>query len=214
MVAAVSPALLAGLALAAIAWGFLFGLGRSGFWVRAAVGGLAIGGYALVALHSLVGDSRIGDLLRPTAPDLALGVAGAAALYVVFWVGAKVLRRWLPTMATEVDQLYALRSIPTSGPLPISLVLLVAGPCEEVFWRGLVQARAGFVVALACYAGVHLWERKAVLVLAAVIGGAFWGALFAWRGTLVAPIVSHALWDLAVVVWFPFAGTGAADVEP
>jgi membrane protease YdiL (CAAX protease family) len=44
-----------------------------------------------------------------------------------------------------------------------------------------------------------------VLVLAAVVGGAFWGALFAWRGTLVAPLISHALWDLAIVVWCPLA---------
>jgi len=56
---------------------------------------------------------------------------------------------------------------------------------------------------LACYAAVDLSERKAVLVLAAVAGGAFRGALFAWRGTLVAPIISHALRDLSVVVWFP-----------
>ncbi len=49
--------------------------------------------------------------------------------------------------------------------------------------------------------------------LAAVVGGAFWGGLFAWRGTLVAPMVSHALWDLAVVVWFPFGPPGRARVN-
>jgi membrane protease YdiL (CAAX protease family) len=95
------------------------------------------------------------------------------------------------------------RTVQRPARLPMSAVLLVVGPCEELFWRGLVQARAGFAVALAGYAAVHLWERKAALVLAAVVGGAFWGALFSWRGTLVAPIVSHALWDLAVVIWRP-----------
>ena len=29
-------------------------------------------------------------------------------------------------------------------------------------------------------------------------------ALAAWRDDLVAPLASHAVWDLAVVVWFPF----------
>jgi membrane protease YdiL (CAAX protease family) len=198
----VSPTVVAGLVLAAAAWGAMFGLGRSAFWARAAVAGLAIGVYAVVAQHG-----RMGDLLRPTVPDVALGLAGAAVLYGVFWAGAGVLRRWLPAVAAQVDELYTLRSVPTSEPLPIPLVLLLVGPCEELFWRGLVQARAGFLVALGCYAAVHLWERKAVLVLAAVTGGAFWGALFAWRGTLVAPIISHALWDLAVVVWFPFTGS-------
>jgi membrane protease YdiL (CAAX protease family) len=199
MLAAVSLTVAAGLVVAALAWGAMFGLRRTAFWGRAAAAGLAIGAYGVVAQRH-----RIGDLLTPTAADVGLGVAGAVALYGVFWVGNAGLRRWLPAIATEVGELYALRSVPTAEPLPIPLVLLLVGPCEELFWRGLVQARAGFVVALVCYAAVHLWERKTVLVLAAVAGGAFWGALFAWRGTLVAPIVSHALWDLAVVVWFPF----------
>jgi len=194
-----SIVVVAGLAVAAVAWGALFGLGRTAFWSRAAVAGLAIGVYAVVAQRA-----TIGDLLRPTAVDVVIGVAAAAVLYGVFWVGDAVLRRWLPATAVQVDELYEVRSAPRSERLPIPAVLLLVGPCEELFWRGLVQARAGFVLALAGYAAVHLWERKAVLILAAVVGGAFWGALFAWRGTLVAPIVSHALWDLAVVVWFPF----------
>jgi len=189
-----------GLVVAAVAWGVLFGLGREAFWTRAAVAGLAIGAYAVIAQRA-----TIGDLLRPTVADVAIGVGSAVVLYGVFWAGQCILRRWLPTTAAQVDALYQVRSIPTSERLPIPAVLLLVGPCEELFWRGLIQARAGFVFALAGYAAVHLWERKAVLVLAAVVGGAFWGALFAWRGTLVAPIVSHALWDLAVVMWFPFA---------
>jgi membrane protease YdiL (CAAX protease family) len=195
----VSPTLVAGLAVAALAWGAMFGLGRSAFWARAAAAGLAIGVYGVVAQRH-----RIGDLLWPTVADVALGLAGAVVLYGVFWAGDALLGRWWPRLATQVDALYALRSIPTAEPLPIPAVLLLVGPCEELFWRGLVQARVGFVVALVCYAAVHLWERKVVLVLAAAAGGMFWGALFAWRGTLVAPIVSHALWDLAVIVWFPF----------
>ena len=150
--------------------------------------------------------SILGELLRPTVVDVAIGVAAAVVLYGVFWAGDRILRRWLPQRAAEVDALYQVRSVPHSERLPIPAVLLLVGPCEELFWRGLVQARAGFAIALAGYAAVHLWDRKAVLVLAAVVGGAFWGALFAWRGTLVAPIVSHALWDLAVIVWFPFGG--------
>ncbi len=190
-----------GLVVVAVAWGALFGLGRAAFWTRAVAAGSAIGLYALVAQRSV-----LGELLRPTLADLAIGVAAAVVLYGVFWGGDRMLRRWLPATAAQVGELYALRSVPSSEPLPIPAVLLLVGPCEELFWRGLVQARAGFLLALVGYAAVHLWERKAVLVLAAAVGGAFWGGLFAWRDTLVAPIVSHALWDLAVIVWFPFGG--------
>lgn len=196
-----TPAVLIGLVVAAAAWGALFGMGRAAFWSRAALAGLAIGVYGVVVQWS-----TIGDLLRPTVADVAIGVAGAVVLYLVFWAGDRCLRRWFPAAAAQVDALYEVRSVQASKRLPIPVVLLIVGPCEELFWRGLVQARAGFALALAGYAAVHLWERKAVLVLAAVVGGAFWGALFAWRGTLVAPIISHALWDLAVVVWFPLSG--------
>lgn len=192
--------LVAGLALAGVGWGAMFGLGRPGFWGRATGAGLAIGAYTLAVQHA-----RVADLLRPNLVDLALGVAGAATLYGVFWAGNAVLRRRLPAIARQIDDLYTVRSVRRrTDRLPIPVVLVIVGTCEELFWRGLVQARAGFLVALACYAAVHVWERRAVLVLAAVTGGAFWGALFAMRGTLVAPIVSHVLWDLAVVIWFPF----------
>jgi membrane protease YdiL (CAAX protease family) len=198
-----SVTVVVGLVVAAAAWGALFGLGRAAFWSRAAAAGLAIGVYAVVAQRE-----TIGALLRPTVADVGIGVAGAVVLYGVFRAGDAILRRWLPAVAGHVDQLYEVRSVPAPERLPIPVVLLVVGPCEELFWRGLVQARAGFALALAGYAAVHLWERKAVLVLAAVVGGAFWGAVFGWRGTLVAPIVSHALWDLAVVVWAPFGPAG------
>ena len=197
-----SVAVVVGLVVAAVAWGALFGLGRADFWSRAAVAGLAIGGYAIVVQRD-----ELQDLLRPTVVDVVIGVAAAGVLYGVFWAGNVVLRRWLPGVAAQVESLYDVRSVRRPARLPIAAVLLVVGPCEELFWRGLVQERAGFLLALAGYAAVHLWERKAVLILAAVVGGAFWGALFSWRGTLVAPIVSHALWDLAIVVWRPLVSS-------
>ena len=194
----------AGVALAAAAWALMFVPDRRGFWGRAAVAAATLGTYAAVAQRD-----RWDELLDPEAVDVVLGAAAAAVLYGVFLAGDRVLRRWAPSLAAQVDDLYLVRSVRSSGRLPVPAVLVLVGCCEELFWRGLVQDRGGLVLAVASYAAVHLWERKAVLVVAAVVGGAYWGALFAWRGTLVAPLLSHALWDLAVIVWFPFA-PGAA----
>lgn len=196
-----------GLGLAAVAWGALFVPGRTGFWNRALVAGTVIAAYAAAAERH-----RLAARLVPTVADVVVGVVSGAALYGVFRGGDRALKAVVPAMARQVAELYTVRA---TGPRCMPVILVVVGACEEVFWRGFVQARAGFVVALAGYAAVHVWERKAVLVVAAVAAGAAWGALFAWRGSLVAPLVSHALWDLAVVVWFPFrpadeppAGTG------
>ncbi len=201
-------AVLGGVVLAAAAWGALFGLARTGFWWRAAAAGVAIGAYGVVAQWD-----EMGELLRPTMAEVAIGVAGAVVLYGVFWAGDALLRRWVPKAAAHVDELYEVRSLSSSKRLPMPVVVPFVGVCEELFWRAFVQARAGLVVALAAYAAVHLWERKAVLILAAAVGGAFWGGMFAWRDSLVAPIVSHALWDLAVVVWFPFGPRTAAPLN-
>jgi len=187
----------AGLVVAGLAWTWLFASGPATFWSRAAVAGVVIGTYGLVAQRR-----ELGHLLRPTALDVAIGAVAAVVLYGVFWVGDRLLTSILPALARDIARLYAIRGAARPGRMVAVLVLV--GPCEEIFWRGFVQSRAGVAIALVGYAAVHLWERKAVLVLAAVAGGAFWAGLFAWRTTLVAPIVCHALWDLAVVVWFPF----------
>jgi len=181
-----------GVAVAAAAWAFLFIPPLDRFWKRAAIAGPVIGLYALVAQRG-----RLGDVLGPSAVEVVLGVAAAAVLYGVFWAGDRVLGRVAPALSAQVTDLYRVRAGAAAG------VLVVVGLCEELFWRGFVQDRAGFALALAGYAAVHVWERKPVLVLAAVVGGAYWGALFLWRDSLTASLVSHALWDLAIVVWFP-----------
>ena len=186
----------AGIGLAAVAWGLLFVLGRSHFWPRAAAAGATIGVFGLVAQRR-----ELGRLFGFDPVDVVIGVVAAAVLWAVFWVGDRLVTRLVPSLSAEVDDLYAVREETTAARMP--LVLAVIGPAEEVFWRGLVQHRAGIAVALVGYALVHVWERKPILLLAALVGGAFWGALFAWTGSLVAPIVSHLLWDLAIIVWFP-----------
>ena len=188
--------MIVGVALAAAAWGFLFVPPLDRFWRRAVVAGPVIGLYALVAQRG-----RLGELLEPSAVEVGIGVAGAVVLYGVFRAGDRVLAGVAPALSAQVTELYRVRA---GAATP---VLVVVGLCEELFWRGFVQNRAGFALALAGYAAVHLWERKPVLVLAAVVGGAYWGALFVWRDSLTASLVSHALWDLAIVVWFPLRKT-------
>jgi uncharacterized protein len=190
--------LLIGVSIAAVAWAAMFLVNRRGFWSRSMLAGLAIGIYAAAVDGAAIW--RLVDVGRWPV-EVAIGVGGAVVLYAVFWVGQQLLAWSLPALSRQVGDLYQVRG--QTKPRNMPLILLVVGPCEELFWRGFVQHRAGFALALAGYAAIHLWERKAVLVLAAIVGGAFWGGLLAWRGGLVAPIVSHALWDLAIVVWLP-----------
>jgi hypothetical protein len=92
-----------------------------------------------------------------------------------------------------------------------AVLLLVTSPGEELFWRGYVQRVAaqrwgntrGFVVGTLLYGAVHLASGNFMLVMAALVAGAFWCALYSWRGNLTACVVSHALWTVGVFLVFP-----------
>jgi hypothetical protein len=176
----------------------MFAAGRRHFWTRAALAGAAIAIYTVAVEGHVIGHL----LTRPRWElDLAVGVGSGLALYVVFWIGEQLLVIILPSLAAEVGDLYAVRG--ETRPAYVPLILLIAAPAEELFFRGLVQQRAGVAVALVVYGAVHLWERKVILVLAAVAAGAYWGALLNLTGGLVAPIVSHLVWAMLIIVWRP-----------
>jgi membrane protease YdiL (CAAX protease family) len=192
-------------AVAAAAWAYMFLGSEATFWRRAATSGLAIAAYAVAADWRGIGH----EFAHGSWPvELAVGLAGGVVLYAVFWIGEQLLVVVAPTLADEVADLYSKRG---RVPLPVvCLVLGVAGPAEELFFRGFLWARAGVVVALAVYALVHVFERKVILILAALAGGAWWGALFALTGGLVAPVASHLLWGLMIIAWRPARPTAAA----
>lgn len=148
---------------------------------------------------------------RIKAMDVVLGVVSAAMLWGVFWIGDKLSQLMFNFARPEVNAIYSLKE--SISPWLLSgLLLLVIGPAEEIFWRGFVQqkmsakwgATPGFVIATAVYALVHAGSCNFMLVMAALVAGGFWGLIYRFcpnkLGTLV---VSHAVWDAAVFVWFP-----------
>lgn len=143
--------------------------------------------------------------------SLLLGIALAAALWGVFWTGDKVAA-WLFDFARpQVDMIYGLKE--STNPLFLTLLLLlVTGPAEEIFWRGYVQRtishrwnpNAGFAITTAVYALVHAASCNFMLIIAALVAGIVWGGLYRlFPRRLPVLIVSHAVWDAAVFVWFP-----------
>lgn len=143
--------------------------------------------------------------------SLLLGIALAAALWGVFWTGDKVAA-WLFDFARpQVDMIYGLKESTNSLFLTL-LLLLVTGPAEEIFWRGYVQRtishrwnpNAGFAITTAVYALVHAASCNFMLIMAALVAGIVWGGLYRlFPRRLPVLIVSHAVWDAAVFVWFP-----------
>ena len=149
--------------------------------------------------------------VRWSVSNVLLGVGIAAALWLVFWTGDKV-SAWLFDFARpQVDAIYGMKSGESPWVLAV-LMLVLIGPAEEIFWRGYVQralslrwgANAGFAAATLCYALVHAGSCNFMLLMAALVAGVVWGALYRFFPERFAAIIlSHALWDVAVFVWFP-----------
>ena len=108
------------------------------------------------------------------------------------------------------EAIYAIREL--GNPWLVGAVLLfVTSPGEELFWRGYIQRQAmrrlgqgrGTAVGVLLYGAVHLASGNIMLVMAAWVAGLFWCALYRWRGSLTACIVSHALWTVGVFLLFP-----------
>lgn len=143
--------------------------------------------------------------------NVLLGVGVAVALWYIYWTGDKV-SAWLFDFARpQVDAIYGLKE--GESPWLLSLLMLVLiGPAEEVYWRGYVQrslslrwgGNAGFAVSTLLYALVHAGSCNFMLVMAALVAGLVWGVLYRFFPEHFAAIIlSHALWDVAVFIWFP-----------
>ena len=144
--------------------------------------------------------------------ELLSGLGIAVVLWFVFWTGDKLSQLLFDFARPQVDLIYGIKG--GTSPTLISLLLLcIIGPGEEIFWRGYVQRRlsarwspnTGFLLATAAYTLIHITSLNFMLVMAALVCGVIWGGLFRlFPRHFTAIVVSHALWDAAAFVWFPF----------
>lgn len=149
--------------------------------------------------------------IRFSLGEVLLGVAIAVALWLVFWVGDKVSQLLFDFARPQVDTIYGMKDGESPWLLTL-LMLFIIGPAEEIFWRGYVQRTlseritpdVGFLATTAVYALVHAGSCNFMLTMAALVAGFVWGLLYRlFPQRFGAIILSHALWDVAVFIWFP-----------
>ena len=194
--------------LAAVLWAVMFSPLTASyvrFWW------MMTGSALLLGLLSTCFNPRWWQRTEWNGANLLLGIVVAAALWGIFWVGDKA-SSWLFDFARpQVDTIYGMKS-GESPWLLAGLMLFLIGPAEEIFWRGCVQQGfserfgpdRGFLLTTLLYALVHAASCNFMLVMAAFVAGLVWGALYRFfPRRFAAIIVSHALWDAAVFIWFP-----------
>ncbi|MFO0583871.1 MAG: CPBP family intramembrane glutamic endopeptidase [Anaeromyxobacter sp.] len=148
--------------------------------------------------------------LRPRLADVLLGLGSAAVLYLgtraFLWAFCGGFTDALCAPLRGTVGRFEARSLVGA----LAIVVLIA-PAEELFWRGFVQGwlearlgRAAAVpVAVAFAVLLALGTGEPFLALATLPTYAAWGALAAWRRSLVPAIVSHATWSVLVASLAP-----------
>jgi|GEM_PF-598637 len=186
------------------------GIGIFDFWWWMAVNNVVFFIWAAFWEQTLVPRVKA-DLKTGLKEKIVLGVLSAGLLYGLFFIGNYLIKALLPELSIQVAGIYALRTSASSERILLLLGFII-GPGEELLWRGFFQEtlsrrfgyRAGYLSAAFLYGMAHLSAANPVLVLAALLGGFFWGALYMWKRSLVLNALSHIIWDLSVFVWCPF----------
>jgi hypothetical protein len=187
--------------LAFACWGVTFGWSGGNFWVKIGISVVAVCAYSFFWQKPKI---------TPRFSSFFLGLISAAVLYLIFYLGHHLAPYLLPGSKTQVGGIYSLGE-GTSKMLIFLLLFFITGPGEEIFWRGFLQDRLmkrwgnfqGFVSATLIYAGVHVFSFNLMLILAALVAGAFWGLLYLWKRDLLAQITSHSFWSAVIFAVAP-----------
>ena len=171
-------------------------------------------GLILVLLYAH--GERPRDLFIGRRPIVSEGVFGLLLIPIAFGIAVAVIltvRRFAPSLH-NVDQnpLQGLLSSPRDAWL-FALVVLVAGGVREEIQRAFLLHRfdvwlggrtVGLVVTSVAFGAGHFDLQGVDAGIATGLLGLFWGFVYLRRRSSVAPIVSHAGFDLLQVL--PFLG--------
>ena len=192
------------LPVAALLWVIVFLWRPLPFFPLMAIATLILG---LIAVR-LRGDFLSREGFRVS--DLFIGIGSAILLYIIFWIGGIVANVLLPFSEDGIQAVYLLRG--NMNPILIAaLQIVIISPCEELYWRGLIQStfhqhfsqRTAWALGTLAYGGVHLLTGNPMLFLAAIVAGGFWGALYAWKRRILPVAVSHAAWGVIILLLVP-----------
>ena len=197
-----------GCLIAAVLWTIMFSPWTAphvNFWVMMTCSGIVLTTFSTLARRDWWKEVKL------DWTNIALGVALAAALWGVFWIGDKLASLMFDFARPQVNLIYGMKEGENPWVLTF-LMLLIIGPAEEIFWRGFIQKsfsekwnpNLGFIVTTLIYSLVHLSKFNFMLIMAALVAGLVWGLAYRFfPEKLGAIIISHALWDCAVFIWFP-----------
>ncbi|HSJ76602.1 MAG TPA: CPBP family intramembrane glutamic endopeptidase [Gemmatimonadales bacterium] len=150
---------------------------------------------------------------------LLWGLAGVLPLLAgLAWMLSSSWRPVRQLVALVVEHLGDMLAGQSVGGL--AALATVAGVSEEVLFRGVVQpglarsmpAGLALLVTSLLFGLVHFASRSYAIL--ATIMGLYLGILFQLTGNLLAPVVAHAAYDFAALLWISRLRAVASDPGP
>lgn len=140
---------------------------------------------------------------------LSLGILSGLLLYCLFWIGYHGVGFLKWGFQRDIHKLYGWYG--PSQYWEFFALILVAGPGEEIFWRGFVQKRlmslcspkTAILFDAILFASVNIYSGKLIFIIGAFISGIVWGSLYYWKKSMPLVIVSHIIFDIMLFIILP-----------
>jgi membrane protease YdiL (CAAX protease family) len=152
---------------------------------------------------------------RPILREALVGMILMPALLLLVFVVLAVVQTVAPQLHNVLRNPFEDMLQTRSDAAVFAVVVLVAGGVREEIQRGFVLHRfrqylgggaVGLIVFSALF-GLGHFEQGLDAVIATAVLGAFWGAVYLLRRSIIAPMVSHAGFNLAQLLkYVAFAG--------
>jgi membrane protease YdiL (CAAX protease family) len=145
--------------------------------------------------------------------DTIIGILAALPPFIIFVFALSKKAQRIPiidslrkTMITEVKAVFAnLRFI------DIIAISLIAGFSEEIFFRGILQAKFGLVIASIAF-GLFHFITPAYIVITTIMGF-YIGIIFHLSESLFIPIQLHAVYDIGALTYLKYGVEPGSDAE-
>ncbi len=169
---------------------------------------LVLGGTVLLGVGGVILSFVLGTpLMAQFSPDpnaFLIGVIATLPLVIFLWWFSNTTLEHLAAFRRSQIKFFAEIGF-SFTPARIALMAIAAGVSEEIVFRGVLQtwidgyapAFIAIIVANLIFAALHM--RTILYALIAGLVGVYLGVLFVLTENLLAPIVTHALYDAAAL---------------
>jgi membrane protease YdiL (CAAX protease family) len=142
---------------------------------------------------------------RPVVREALLGLAVLPAIFMLAMIVLVLILRFAPHLHDVAHNPLEDMLRNRGDALIFAAVVMIAGGVREEVQRGFILNRfgeylggAGWGVAIySIFFGLGHWEQGTDAIIVTALLGAAWGVLYLVRRSIVAPLVSHAAFNLA-----------------